>query len=100
MSGGYFHSVRLKGSACIGCVTCVKYCPTEAIRVRNGKAIILAARCIDCGECIRRCPHHAKVAVMDSLSEMRKYKYNIIRNMARWGDPGRSLPCRDAPPWC
>ena len=78
MSGGYFHSVRLKGSACIGCVTCVKYCPTEAIRVRNGKAIILAARCIDCGECIRRCPHHAKVAVMDSLSEMRKYKYNII----------------------
>ncbi len=78
MSGGYFHSVRLKGSACIGCVTCVKYCPTEAIRVRNGKAIILTARCIDCGECIRRCPHHAKVAVMDSLSEMRKYKYNII----------------------
>ena len=78
MSGGYFHSVRLKGSACIGCVTCVKYCPTEAIRVRNGKAIILAARCIDCGECIRRCPHHAKVAVMDNLSEMRKYSYNII----------------------
>ncbi|MGE4589539.1 MAG: [Fe-Fe] hydrogenase large subunit C-terminal domain-containing protein [Acidaminococcaceae bacterium] len=78
MSGGYFHSVRLKGSACIGCVTCVKYCPTEAIRVRNGKAIILAARCIDCGECIRRCPHHAKVAVMDNLSEMNKYQYNII----------------------
>lgn len=78
MSGSYFHSVRLKGSACIGCVTCVKYCPTEAIRVRNGKAVILAARCIDCGECIRRCPHHAKVAVMDSLSEMRQYKYNVI----------------------
>jgi len=78
VSEGYFHSVRLNGSACIGCVTCVKYCPTEAIRVRNGKAVILAARCIDCGECIRRCPHHAKVAVMDDLSEMRKYAYNII----------------------
>jgi ferredoxin len=78
MTESYFHSVRLRASACIGCVTCVKYCPTEAIRVRNGKAIILPARCIDCGECIRRCPQHAKYAVMDSLNEIKKYAYNII----------------------
>jgi len=55
MAGGYFHSIRLLRSQCQGCVTCVKACPTEAIRVRNGKAELIEARCIDCGECLRRC---------------------------------------------
>lgn len=38
----YFHSVELQRNKCQGCVSCVKLCPTEAIRVRNGKAEILA----------------------------------------------------------
>ncbi|MEG2068364.1 MAG: [Fe-Fe] hydrogenase large subunit C-terminal domain-containing protein [Acidaminococcaceae bacterium] len=78
MSEDYFHSVRLIKEKCNGCVTCVKYCPTEAIRVRNGKAEIIAARCIDCGECIRRCPNHAKVAVTDKLQDLYKFAYNIV----------------------
>ena len=52
-------------------------CPTEAIRVRSGKAIIISERCIDCGECIRICPHRAKKAVCDSFADLNKYKYNI-----------------------
>ena len=51
----YFHSVTLNKDLCHGCITCVKRCPTEAIRVRDGKARILGERCIDCGECIRIC---------------------------------------------
>lgn len=78
MSEVYFHSVHLINKNCTGCVTCVKYCPTEAIRVRNGKAEILPNRCIDCGECIRRCPNHAKVAVTDTLEDTVKYDYNIV----------------------
>ena len=54
MAEGYIHSVRFVPSKCKGCVTCVKACPTDAIRVRNGKAELIAARCIDCGECMRR----------------------------------------------
>lgn len=38
----YFHSVELQRNKCQGCVSCVKLCPTEAIRVRNGKAEIWA----------------------------------------------------------
>lgn len=72
-----FHSVRLIANLCQGCVNCIKQCPTEAIRIRSGKARITETRCIDCGECIRRCPSHAKSAVTDSLADLELFRYNI-----------------------
>ncbi|MEG1850137.1 MAG: [Fe-Fe] hydrogenase large subunit C-terminal domain-containing protein, partial [Oscillospiraceae bacterium] len=62
---------------CKGCTNCVKRCPTEAIRVRNGKAIIIKERCIDCGECIRVCPQHAKKAIVDPLGVLSNYRYTV-----------------------
>ena len=73
----FTHSVKLDKDKCCGCTTCVKRCPTEAIRVRGGKAIIISERCIDCGECIRVCPHHAKKAVVDSLDIIHQFEYTI-----------------------
>ena len=72
-----FHSVRLQGDKCRGCTNCLKRCPTEAIRVRGGRAHIIDERCIDCGECIRVCGYHAKVAVTDPLSSISGFKYKI-----------------------
>ena len=63
------HSVMLLEERCKGCTLCVTRCPTEAIRVRGGKAFIMTERCIDCGECIRVCPHHAKSVRSDTLEE-------------------------------
>ncbi len=71
------HSVTLKTKLCKGCTHCIKRCPTEAIRVRNGKAVIKSERCIDCGECIRVCPYQAKQAVCDPLEKFEGYKYKI-----------------------
>lgn len=73
----FFHSVTLDRDKCKGCINCIKRCPTEAIRVRNKKAYIIAERCIDCGECIRVCPHHAKRATCDSLDILDRYPYTI-----------------------
>lgn len=73
----YIHSVSLDSEKCTGCTTCMKNCPTEAIRIRNGHAVIDSKRCIDCGECIRNCPNHAKKSSYDSFSEIEKYKYKI-----------------------
>ncbi len=73
----YFHSVRLLSDECKGCTHCIRTCPTEAIRVRNGKATIITDRCIDCGECIRTCPNNAKIAVTEPLTEINKFSYKI-----------------------
>ncbi len=73
----YEHSVTLDSSKCTGCTTCIHRCPTEAIRIRNGHAVIDAERCIDCGECIKVCPHGAKRAVLDSLRDMDRFRYKI-----------------------
>ena len=73
----FFHSVTLDSDRCMGCTNCIKRCPTEAIRVREGKACIISERCIDCGECIRVCPHHAKRAQYDPLSVIHAFDYKI-----------------------
>jgi iron only hydrogenase large subunit-like protein len=77
VSDALFHSVRLDPEKCVGCTTCIKHCPTEAIRVREGRAHIIEERCIDCGECIRVCPHGAKRAVSDPLSVIEGYRYRV-----------------------
>ncbi len=73
----YFHSVTLDTNKCHGCTNCIKRCPTEAIRVRGGKAKIIKERCIDCGECIRVCPYHAKLAKTDSFDMLKEFKYTV-----------------------
>ncbi len=73
----FFTAVRLDENLCKGCINCIKRCPTQAIRVRNGKAAITKKFCIDCGECIRICPHHAKLAIYDPLSIIKDYEYTV-----------------------
>ena len=43
---------------CTGCGTCTDVCPTEAIQIKAGKAVI-TWECMDCGACPRVCPEGA-----------------------------------------
>ncbi len=71
------HTVTLEVAKCTGCSSCVKRCPTEAIRVRDGKAQIIYDKCIACGECVRICPNNAKIPSYDKLDIIHNYKYKI-----------------------
>jgi len=73
----YEHSVFLDVKKCIGCTTCLRHCPTQAIRIKDGHAVINQGRCIDCGECIKTCPKKAKKAVCHKLSDLDSYKWKI-----------------------
>lgn len=73
----FFHSVYLDAEKCQGCITCLRRCPTQAIRVRKGKAQIIPEYCIDCGECVRHCPHHAKKTKYDRLDVLDQFAYTV-----------------------
>jgi Na+-translocating ferredoxin:NAD+ oxidoreductase RNF subunit RnfB len=49
----------LSRERCKGCTHCIRVCPTEAIRIRHGKAEVMPHRCVQCGKCIRACPSEA-----------------------------------------
>ncbi len=66
----YLHSVSLDADKCKGCTSCMQRCPSEAIRIRDGHAIINSAVCIDCGACIRACKHQAKKAIFDRMEDI------------------------------
>ncbi len=51
--------IKVLEGSCKGCVNCIKSCPTEALRVVDGKVKILTELCIDCGECLRSCREKA-----------------------------------------
>ena len=73
----YEHSVSLDLSRCTGCTTCLKHCPTEAIRIVDGHARITPGRCIDCGICIKICPSKAKKATYSRLDKVLGRTYKI-----------------------
>ena len=55
----FFHALKIDEDTCIGCSRCMKICPTEALRVRDGKAVLIPDRCVDCGNCFKVCPRQA-----------------------------------------
>jgi iron only hydrogenase large subunit-like protein len=74
----YYHAHEVNADACDGRMRCLRACPTNAVRVRDGKADFISELCVDCGECITACPHGAFVPLADSLERTpRKGKLRI-----------------------
>jgi ferredoxin len=77
MAAQYHHSLRFDVDRCDGCMSCMRACPTAAVRIRKGRAVKHADRCIDCGECIRICPRSAIVPLTDQMADLSKFKCKI-----------------------
>jgi iron only hydrogenase large subunit-like protein len=73
----FHHALKISDDLCIGCSHCMSVCPTEAIRVRNGKAILYENRCVDCGECFKACPVSAIYIDQDDYKKIQAYKHRI-----------------------
>jgi len=73
----FHHALKIQKNQCIGCSHCMNICPTEAIRVRDGKAELFENRCIDCGECFRVCPVGAIIIEQDDFNKIFQYKYRV-----------------------
>jgi ferredoxin len=69
--------IRYDKAACIGGASCLKVCPTLAIRIKNGKAVRKEALCIGCGECIRVCQEAAVKAATGNLNRLSKDEISV-----------------------
>jgi signal transduction histidine kinase/iron only hydrogenase large subunit-like protein len=51
--------LSISDSKCRRCYRCVRECPTNALKIDQGKVKRITNRCIFCGVCYKHCPHDA-----------------------------------------
>jgi Na+-translocating ferredoxin:NAD+ oxidoreductase RNF subunit RnfB len=74
---GFYHALKVDEDVCYGCTHCMNVCPTSAIRIRDGVAVIKSDWCVDCGECMRACPVDAIYIEQDDFDKIFQYKCRV-----------------------
>lgn len=70
-------SIMFDKDKCKCCTNCMKRCPTQAIRLKDGKAFINNDKCIHCGECIKVCPYGAYTP--ESIEWYEEMNYSLYK---------------------
>ncbi len=87
------HSIYFEPAKCDGEMACLKACPVEAIRVRNGKAMMISGKCIDCGVCVQACKSKAIIPLTNSFTDFSKFAYTVaIPSLALYSQFERHIP--------
>lgn len=73
----FYHAHKIIPERCRGRMACMRHCPTQAIRVRNEKAIMSDELCVDCGTCLSLCTTKAIVPITDQLFQISNFKYKV-----------------------
>lgn len=90
-----YHALKILEEQCLGCTHCISVCPTEALRIKNGKAYLLPERCVDCGRCMRACPYKAIIVEQDDFNQIFNYKIRVALIPAVFiGQFPRNIPVR------
>jgi Pyruvate/2-oxoacid:ferredoxin oxidoreductase delta subunit len=61
--------IRVDQALCAGCGVCIDECPTDAISLSAGVALIDAALCNGCGACVEVCPNQALAWVAELMPD-------------------------------
>jgi ferredoxin hydrogenase large subunit len=66
--------VQVDGAKCVGCDTCISYCPTGAIQGEPNKEheVVDAALCINCAQCLIHCPVGAIYEEVSWIDKIKK----------------------------
>lgn len=74
----YYHAHKIDQQLCRGHMKCMRFCPTQAIRIRNGKPVVSEELCVDCGTCLSVCPSGAIIPISDVITEISHFKYKVV----------------------
>jgi iron only hydrogenase large subunit-like protein len=74
----FYHAHKVDTDLCRGNMTCMRACPTQAIRVRKGKAVISEELCVDCGNCLSVCRLRAILPIADDVAGVSRFKYKVV----------------------
>lgn len=72
---------------CMGCLSCIKVCQSDALTMTPDGLIIDRARCINCNKCIDACPTGALESKGESKTVDELYA-ELIKDKAYWGVDG------------
>jgi len=71
------HGFRIDREKCQGCLSCMRVCPTHAIRVKDARAQYRSESCIDCGVCLSACSRNAICATTTSVEDLSRFKFKV-----------------------
>jgi Na+-translocating ferredoxin:NAD+ oxidoreductase RNF subunit RnfB len=71
------HGFGIDWQKCRGCLSCMRVCPTHAIRVKDAKAQYRSDSCIDCGVCLTACPSNAIFATTTSIEDISRFEFKV-----------------------
>lgn len=71
------HGFKIDTDMCLGRMQCMRTCPTQAIRVKKGKARLISDLCIDCGSCLGVCPSSAISATTITFAELDRFNFKV-----------------------
>jgi Fe-S-cluster-containing hydrogenase component 2 len=74
----YYHAHKVDFEKCRGHMDCMRHCPTQAIRIRGGKAFISEELCVDCGTCFSVCPSGAIIPITDPPAGISHFRYKVV----------------------
>ena len=74
---GYTDKVKINPDKCVGCGICAKNCPTQNIKIEDGKAVS-SDKCTMCYRCVNYCPKQAITLLGKTLYEQPTYDKNSM----------------------